>query len=82
MKAKVGDEVKIFWLDIRHEDDLVIEQIQELVPAKAITRGKLLKLTDDIVTVASTEFPGSRGEPTEYRGIICLPRCVVGQIKK
>lgn len=80
MKARVGDEAKIFWLDASYRDDLTLKQIQELVPAKAITRGRLMVLSSDWITVASSEFPGGGGEPDEYRAIVCIPRSVISRV--
>jgi len=80
MKAKVGDEIKIFWSDVRHEDDLRLPEVEKLEPAPAITYGKILVQNDSWITLASTEFPDENG--TEYRGILVIPTSLISRIKK
>ena len=80
MKPKVGDEVKIYWCDVRHEDDLTLDEIKKLQPAPAVTYGKILVQNDGWVIIASTEFPDENG--TDYRGILVIPHCLISRIRK
>lgn len=82
MTIKLGDAIRVDWCDVRHEDDLSLNKIKKLEPAPAVTYGKILVQNDSWITLASTEFPGDESEPTEYRGVICIPRCVISRIKK
>ncbi|MBA7597488.1 hypothetical protein ES703_04491 [subsurface metagenome] len=77
---KLGDTIRVCWSDIRHEDDLSLNEIKKLESAPAITYGKILVQNDSWITLASTEFPDENG--TEYRGILCIPRCVISRIIK
>ena len=80
-KAKIGDYVKLEWLDTTHKDDLTLPEVKKLMPAKAISYGKLMVLGDDRVTIVATKFPDD-DEGDEFRDVSSIPRAIVSKIIK
>ncbi|MBA7472056.1 hypothetical protein ES707_07376 [subsurface metagenome] len=75
---KIGDYVKLEWLDTVHKDDLTLNEAKQLKPSKSISYGKLIWLDDDYVVVVGTIFPDDEGD--EYRDVSSIPRSIVSKI--
>lgn len=77
-EAKIGDYVKVSWLDTVHKDDLSLVEAKQLKPSKSVSYGKLIWLDDDCVVVAGTIFPDDEGD--EYRDVSTVPKAIVTKI--
>ncbi len=77
-EAKIGDYVKLEWVDTTHKDDLSLAEAKQLKPSKSISYGKLIWLDDDRAVVAGTEFPDPDGD--EYRDVSSVPKAIVTKI--
>lgn len=81
MRAKIGDYVKLEWLDTTHRDDLNLTEVKKLMPSKAISYGKLVALDDRRAVVVSTKFPDD-DEGDEFRDVSSIPRAIITKITK
>lgn len=77
-EAKIGDCVKLEWLDTTHKDDLTLPEAKQLKPSNSISYGKLIWLDDDRAVVAGTIFPDDEGD--EYRDVSSIPKAIITKI--
>jgi len=73
----IGKIVQVEWTDIACVDDINEYESLHLLPAEAVSYGRLLVYDEEKIIILGTEFvDGTRRE------VICFPRSAVKNIKE